>query len=46
MPDLDASWANGVQRAVILEIARLTEPEPRLGQRLMSVRRQMPTREG
>ncbi len=44
VPDLDASRANGVQREVILEIARLTELEPVLGPRLMLLGRQVPTR--
>jgi len=44
VPGLDASWANGVQRQVILEIAGLTARKPVLGPRLMSVGRQVPTR--
>ena len=39
VPDLEASWANEAERAVILEIARLTEDEPVLGPRLLAVAR-------
>jgi SAM-dependent methyltransferase len=39
VPDLDASWQDGAQREIILDIARLTEAEPVLGPRLMAVAR-------
>lgn len=39
VPDLDKSWQDATEREVILDIARLTENEPVLGPRLMSVAR-------
>jgi ubiquinone/menaquinone biosynthesis C-methylase UbiE len=39
VPDLDASWQDETRRAVLLEIARLTENEPVLGPRLLALGR-------
>ena len=39
VPDLEGSWRDERKRAVILDIARLTEREPVLGPRLMAVAR-------
>jgi SAM-dependent methyltransferase len=39
VPNLDASWADPAQREVILDIARLTEHEPVLGPRLLTIAR-------
>lgn len=39
VPDLDTSWEDESKRAVILEIARLTEREPVLGPRLLALGR-------
>jgi hypothetical protein len=46
VPDLAASWQDPAQRAVLLDLARLTEHEPVLGPRLMAVGRKPDVRKG